>query len=113
MQIEQNFRDEKNARFGLGGRYSGSTGIPRLNVLCLLGIIASIIMWFMGYLLEMTGKHYSYQANTVKTRRVLSFQTLARNVLRHEPDFITETNLNRAFDSWQKNYETGVICGDP
>lgn len=113
MQIEQNFRDEKNARFGLGGRYSGSTGIPRLNVLCLLAIIASIIMWFMGYLIEMTGKHYSYQANTVKTRRVLSFQTLARNVLRHEPDFITETNLNRAFDSWQKNYETGVICGDP
>lgn len=105
MQIEQNFRDEKNPRFGFGWRHSGTTGIARLNVLCLLSMIASVITWFIGYLIELSGKHNSYQANTVKTRRVLSFQTLARNVLRHEPDLITAANLFSAFNIWQKNYD--------
>lgn len=105
MQIEQNFRDEKNPRFGFGWRHSGTTGIARLNVLCLLSMIASVITWFMGYLIELSGKHHSYQANTIKTRRVLSFQTLARNVLRHEPDLITTANLFSAFNIWQKNYD--------
>lgn len=105
MQIEQNFRDEKNPRFGFGWRHSGTTGIARLNVLCLLSMIASVITWFIGYLIELSGKHHSYQANTIKTRRVLSFQTLARNVLRHEPDLITAANLFSAFNIWQKNYD--------
>ncbi|TPG61440.1 IS4 family transposase, partial [Ewingella americana] len=85
---------------------SGSTGIARLNVLCLLSMIASVMTWFIGYLIELTGKHHSYQANTIKTRRVLSFQTLARNVLRHESDLITAANILNAFNIWQKNYDS-------
>lgn len=104
MQIEQNFRDEKNARFGFGWRHSGSTGLPRLNVLCLLAMIASVVTWFIGYLVEIMGKQFSYQANTIKTRRVLSFQNLAKNILRHEPEIIGISGLEEAFTHWKNVY---------
>lgn len=36
MQIEQNFRDEKSERYGLGLRASQSRGEKRISVLCLV-----------------------------------------------------------------------------
>ena len=45
MQIEQNFRDEKNGRFGFGLRAS-KTG--RILVLSLLATLSTIVMWLLG-----------------------------------------------------------------
>lgn len=80
MQIEQNFRDEKSVRYGLSLRESKSQGTVRLSILCLLTVLASILLWLYGFYLEQQKIHLAYQANTEK-RRVLSFMTLARNVL--------------------------------
>lgn len=55
MQIEQNFRDEKSERYGLGLRASKSRGEKRISVLCLLATLYSIIMWMTGYYLESKG----------------------------------------------------------
>ncbi|EEY3989811.1 TPA: transposase [Escherichia coli] len=57
MQIEQNFRDEKNPRWGLGLREGMSQSVERIEVLCLIGVLASIIMWLSGYALENKGIH--------------------------------------------------------
>ena len=85
MQIEQNFRDEKSERFGFGLRASRSRRGERFLVLSLLVTLASIVFWLLGYHSENKGFHLKYQANSLKTRRVLSFLTLAENVLRFNP----------------------------
>lgn len=48
MQIEQNFRDEKNPRWGFGLREGMSQSVERIEVLSLIGALASIIMWLSG-----------------------------------------------------------------
>ncbi|WP_152030243.1 transposase, partial [Escherichia coli] len=45
MQIEQNFRDEKNPRWGFGLRFGASHSSGRVTVLSLIATLASIIMW--------------------------------------------------------------------
>lgn len=82
MQIEANFRDEKSTRYGLSFSLSKSKGVVRLSILCLLTVLALILLWLYGFYLEITEQHRHYQANTEKTRRILSFQALARNVIR-------------------------------
>ncbi|STH73109.1 transposase [Escherichia coli] len=72
MQIEQNFRDEKNPRWGFGLRFGASHSSGRVTVLSLIATLASIIMWLSGFSLENKGIHHKYQANTVKHRRVIS-----------------------------------------
>ncbi len=85
MQIEQNFRDKKSEHFGFGlrGCHSGTSG--RLLVLSLLATLATTVLWLLGYDAENKGLHLKYQANSLKSRRVISYLTLAKNVLRHSP----------------------------
>ncbi|EKS7774977.1 IS4 family transposase, partial [Edwardsiella ictaluri] len=85
MQIEQNFRDEKSEHFGCGLRASYSRSIGRMLVLSLLATLSTIVMWLLGYHAENKGLHLRYQANSIKSRRVISYLTLAENVLRHSP----------------------------
>ena len=55
MQIEQNFRDEKNPRWGFGLRFGASYSTERVTVLSLIATLASIIMWLSGFSLENKG----------------------------------------------------------
>lgn len=57
MQIEQNFRDEKNARFSFGLRASHSHSAGRLLVLSLLATLVTLLMWLLGYHVENKGLH--------------------------------------------------------
>ncbi|WP_310608757.1 transposase [Buttiauxella brennerae] len=50
MQIEQNFRDEKSARYGFGLRDGGSQTVGRLSVLSLIATLASIIICLSCYI---------------------------------------------------------------
>lgn len=93
MQIEQNFRDEKSERYGMGLRSSFSRSVERMSVLNLLSTLCSILLWLMGYALERKGEHRFYQANTVQHRRVLSYLTLARNAIRHNPAGISQLDI--------------------
>ncbi|WP_154388969.1 transposase, partial [Yersinia enterocolitica] len=98
MQIEQNFRDEKSERFGFGLRASRSRTTERMQVLSLLATLSTIVMWLMGYHFENKGLHVRYQANSVKSRRVISYLTLAENVLRHSPLILRRIALNSALN---------------
>lgn len=77
MQIEQNFRDEKSERFGFGLRASYSRSAGRLSVLSLLATLSTIVLWLIEYHAENTGLHLRYQANSIKSRRVISYLTLS------------------------------------
>ncbi|UYA62532.1 Mobile element protein [Pectobacterium sp. F1-1] len=109
MQIEQNFRDEKSERFGFGLRACGSKTGERLWVLSLLATLASIVLWLLGYHFENKGLHLHYQANSLKSRRVISFLTLAENVLRHSPRIIGRVKLESILAQLTSTYRSMVL----
>jgi Transposase DDE domain len=72
MQIEEGFRDLKNSRNGLGFCHCRSFKTERLNIALLLSAIAILLLWILGEIAKLKNKHYLYQANTIKSRNVLS-----------------------------------------
>lgn len=109
MQIEQNFRDEKSERFGFGLRASYSHSAERLLVLSLLATLSTIVLWLIGYHAESKGLHLRYQANSVKSRRVISYLTLAENVLRHSPLMLKRTVLSTVLSHFARAYRSMVL----
>ncbi|KHT36440.1 IS4 family transposase [Pectobacterium carotovorum] len=109
MQIEQNFRDEKSERFGFGLRASYSRSAGRMLVLSLLATLSTIVLWLLGYHAENKGLHLRYQANSIKSRRVISYLTLAENVLRHSPLILSRTVLNTVLNHLAKTYRNMVL----
>lgn len=89
MQRDRNLRNEKSERFGFGLRASHSNTAARIVVLSLLATLVSRLMWLLGWHAENKGLHLWYQANSTKSRRVISFLTLAKNILRHSASFNT------------------------
>lgn len=83
MQIEQNFRDDKNERYGLGWRFSRTKDISKMSVLILIASIATFILWMIGFKAEKKKLHFYFQANTVRSHRVISFLYLAKQLISH------------------------------
>lgn len=109
MQIEQNFRDEKSERFGFGLRASYSRSAGRVLVLSLLATLSTIVLWLIGYHAENQGLHLRFQANSIKTRRVISYLTLAENVLRHSPLILKRTVLSTVLNHLARTYQNMVL----
>lgn len=109
MQIEQNFRDEKSERFGFGLRASYSRSAGRMLVLSLLATLSTIVLWLIGYHAENQGLHLRYQANSIKSRRVISYLTLAENVLRHSPLILKRTVLSTVLNHLARTYQNMVL----
>lgn len=109
MQIEQNFRDEKSERFGFGLRASYSRSAGRMLVLSLLATLSTIVLWLIGYHAESKGLHVRYQANSVKSRRVISYLALAENVLRHSPLILRRTVLSTVLNHLARAYRSMVL----
>ena len=109
MQIEQNFRDEKSERYGFGLRASRSQSRERLQVLSLLVTLAGIMLWLLGYHFENKGLHLHYQANSIRKRRVLSFLTLAENVLRHCPKILKQVAPEKILHQLISTYRSMVL----
>lgn len=72
MQIEEAFRDLKSTRFGLSLELHRTYQVQRLQVLLLIATLALVVAWLLGKAMELTGQHRHYQANTVRSRTVLS-----------------------------------------
>jgi hypothetical protein len=81
MQIEETLRDQKNARFGWSLEHSGCRSTERLDLLLLIGALASLVALLVGLAGEAARLHHQFQANTRRTRRVLSLHTLGRRLL--------------------------------
>lgn len=73
MQIEESFRDMKSHRFGMGFDTNLSKQKQRITVLILLTTLANLVTTLIGWTVVTANKHRRYQANTTKTKRVLSF----------------------------------------
>lgn len=81
MQIEENFRDTKNNKLGIGLECSRSRSTKRFDNLLLIAALILFVLWCLGYAATIKKYNYSLQANTVKHRAVLSFITIGREVV--------------------------------
>jgi hypothetical protein len=84
MQIEESFRDTKNAKLGVSLEFANSRSPERFDILLLIGALMIYILWCTGFVAEQLNYHQSLQANTVKDRRVLSHVYLGRMVIDDE-----------------------------
>ena len=71
MQIEESFRDLKT---GLGFNESNTRKQRQLGVLLLLAMLAQVVLFLLGLAVKKMNQHHQYQANSLKTRAVLSYQ---------------------------------------
>jgi hypothetical protein len=81
MQIEQNYRDLKDSRWGWCLDQSRCKSAERFEILLLLATIAIFAVLLLGFTAEKRGWHRAHQANTTK-RRVLSYFYLGNRLLR-------------------------------
>ena len=81
MQIEETFRDLKSHRWGFGLRYARSHSPRRLETLLLVAALASFVVWLLGLAAISLGRHHRLQANTVRSRPVLSTFFIGRQLV--------------------------------
>ncbi len=84
----------------------------------MVAAMASLVMWLAGYRAERQCLHRHYQASSVRHKRVLSYLSLAEEVIRHEPDKVRRLNIGNEMKklgkstviwSWWHDH----ITGDP
>lgn len=78
IQIEETFRDVKNHRRGLRLRYARSRDGKRLEVLLLIAALTTFLHWLFGLVAQGQGLARHFQANTVRSRAVLSIVFLGQ-----------------------------------
>ena len=96
MQIEEAFRDLKNHRYGFSFRDCMSRQLHRLENLLLIGALASLAAWLVGKVAELKGIHRQYQANTIRTRNVLSTFYLGCEVIESARETMTLIDFRQA-----------------
>ena len=102
MQIEEGFRDNKSTRYGLGFELNKSRTVKRLQILLLIAMLASVVLWILGLIAKNTKQHYQYQANTVKNRNVLSVIFLGLRVASDSRFIMNDNDIILAARSlWQ------------
>lgn len=84
MSIEEGFRDTKNERFGLSLNFSGSKCPKRVEILLMIAMLAQLGLLILGKVGYMKGYYKDFQANTIRTRRVLSYFFLGRELIGRE-----------------------------
>jgi hypothetical protein len=82
MSIEEGFRDTKSRQYGLSMQDNVTLKPERLIVWLLLAALAAFLAWIIGYHAEKQGLHRSFQSNSIKHRRVLSYVYLGCQIVR-------------------------------
>lgn len=84
MQIEETFRDTKNVRLGWALDHASSRSADRLEALLLIAALALVSTLLAGAAVEEHGIARRHQANTVRSRRVISLVRLGTYALQSE-----------------------------
>lgn len=98
MQIEEAFRDLKSSRYGFSFNESLTKDIYRLNNLLFIGYLAMLAIWLVGLTGEVKNIQHSYQANTIKTRRVLSLLYLGYEIFKKGFRDIKKKEIQKVFN---------------
>jgi stalled ribosome alternative rescue factor ArfA len=82
MQIEEEFRDTKNRRFGFGLSESGTKIHARVEVLLIINVLATFLCWVLACTTIKKKQHVDYHANSEKAPIILSAIFLGLRVFR-------------------------------
>lgn len=97
MQIEEGFRDIKSHRFGLSLTYHRTSSVNRLQVLLLIATLAIVVLWLLGMAAVLRKKHYQFQANSIRNRKVLSIIFIGLQIMN---DFRIKISKDDILDAW-------------
>ena len=104
MQIEEGFRDLKSSKYGFGFEKSKTKKPNRIEILLMIAMVASAMAYITGWIAEERKLHYKFQANTIKTRRVLSLFYLGCRVIKKRINIPIEC-LQKTFSSLKESTE--------
>jgi hypothetical protein len=94
MQIEENYRDMKNKRWGWALDHYAGKEHSRFQILLLIAALGVLVQHSVGCAAEKRGLQYSFQANTVRNRRVLSIFVLGGFLLKARNEGrLTDTDI--------------------
>lgn len=96
MQIEETFRDMKNARWGYGLEYARCRSAARLENLLLIVMLAMLATWLVGLAAKEKRLDRQLQANTERKRPVLSIHFIGRQVIEATTELLKPDALRRA-----------------
>jgi len=96
MQIEEAFRDIKNSRWGFSLNEARCTATYRYENLLLIAQLAHFAVWLIGQIAQMKNWQRHYQANTVRTEKVLSTFFLGLEVIKQGADQFTKGDFVNA-----------------
>jgi len=105
MQIEEGFRDIKNSRWGFSLDEARVSTTYRYENLLLVGALATFAVWLTGKIAELKNIHRQYQANTIKTRNVLSTFYLGCQVLKKEAMVFQREDYHQALIALRYQFE--------
>jgi len=105
MQIEEGFRDIKNSRWGFSLDEARVSTTYRYENLLLVGALATFAVWLTGKIAELKNIHRQYQANTIKTRNVLSTFYLGCQVLKKEAMVFQRQDYHQALIALRYQFE--------
>ena len=97
MQIEEAFRDLTSHRFGMGFEDSRTRCPERFGVLLLIATLAHLALWLTGQAGQRHNAHHRYQANTERTRTVLSTVFLGAQLWRRADAAVDPAGVRHAF----------------
>ncbi len=78
-------------------------------VLSLLATLSTIVLWLIGYHAENQGLHLRYQANSIKTRRVISYSEVSGECLTTLPLILKRTVLSTILNHLTRTYQNMVL----
>lgn len=111
MQIEEAFRDLKNHRYGFSFRDCMTRQRARLENLLLIGALATFVAWMVGKVAEMKNIHRQYQANTIRSRNVLSTFYIGCEIIASSGIKMTLMDHWNAIRWLRKNRYTSGLAG--
>ena len=100
MQIEEGFRDLKSTKYGFGFEHVNTNHIYRLNVFFLIAMLAAVLAWIIGWLAEKSNLQSQYQANSIRSVRVLSLFYLGCRIIIRAKDKIKNVCIQSVIENF-------------
>ena len=101
MQIEEAFRDTKNARVGLGLSASATRSVARLAVLVLIACLAEFVLRLIGQTAIRQSRQYNLQLTNRCTRAELSCLSVGWLLIGKALATFTRAEFNTTLQSWR------------
>jgi hypothetical protein len=100
MQIEEGFRDLKSTKYGFGFEHVNTNHIYRLNVFFLIAMLATFLAWVIGWLAEKADLQSQYQANSIRSIRILSLFYLGCRIISRARDEIKTVFIQSVIENF-------------